>query len=515
MTEGRPGPGSRAAAPAAMFAAMASPAPRAPSASPDGPGYARTLNTFDATMVVVGAIIGAGIFLNPAIVAQRVGTSGMILLAWALGGAIALAGAVCFSELGARLPRAGGGYVYLRDAFGTLPAFLYGWTQLLIINTGGIAAVAITFASYTTDVTGAGEGWIRPLAVGAIVLLSGINAAGVRFGALVQNTFTVLKLAALALLVAAGAWLWLGLGDGGAVGPVPGAGAAASGGGVGGVVEGPAVGDGVVGGAVASAEGGAASRIMAMGTALVAVLFAYGGWQHANNIAEEIKEPTRRLPRALMGGVAIVVTVYVAANAAYLAALGPAGLAASSAPAADALRAAGGRWGGVAIAVGVACSTFGILNVFILAAPRIYQAMAADGLFFQSVARIDPRTRTPARGIWIQAGWAVILAMSGTYGQLLDWVVFGDWIFFGLIAATLFVYRARDRGAMAGGSAAVAATVRSFRAPAHPVVPALFVPAAAFVVFSSVASNPRNAVYGTLLILAGVPAFLWWGRAGR
>ncbi|HSG09925.1 MAG TPA: amino acid permease, partial [Longimicrobiales bacterium] len=179
-----------------------------PTPAPGDAGYDRRLGTFDATMVVVGAIIGAGIFLNPAIVAQRVGTSGLVLAAWSIGGVIAVMGALCFAELGARAPKAGGGYVYLRDAFGPLPAFLYGWTQLLVINTGGIAAVAITFASYTVDVAGAGDVWIKPLAVSAIVLLSGVNAAGVRFGAWVQNAFTLLKLVALALLVGAGVWLF-------------------------------------------------------------------------------------------------------------------------------------------------------------------------------------------------------------------------------------------------------------------------------------------------------------------
>lgn len=438
---------------------------------PPAPGYDRRLGTFDATMVVVGGIVGAGIFLNPAIVAQRVGTPTMILLAWGIGGAIALLGAFCFGELGARLPAAGGGYVYLRDAFGPLPAFLYGWAQLLVMNTGGIAAVAITFAAYAVDLAGAGEVWIKPLAVGAIVLLSGANAAGVRFGAWIQNTFTVLKLLALVMLVAAGAWLWA------RTAPPP--------------------------AAVLPPEP-QSGRVLAMGTALVAVLFAYGGWQHANNIAEEIVDPVRRLPRSLLLGVALVVTVYVAANAAYLAALGPGGLAASTAPAAAALRAAAGSWGGVAIALGVTCSTFGILNVLILSPPRIYRAMAADGLFFASVSRIDPRTRTPRVGIWVQAVWAVILTLSGTYAQLLDWVVFGDWIFFGLIVLTLVVYRARDRR---DGAAPPAFTV-----PAYPLLPALFVAAAAFVVYSSVVSNPLNALYGTLLIGAGVPAFLLWKR---
>jgi len=450
-----------------------------PDASPLAPaevGYDRRLGTFDATMVVVGAIIGGGIFLSPAIVAQRVGTAGAVLAAWALGGVIAVIGALCFAELGARLPRAGGGYVYLRDAFGPLPAFLYGWTQLLVINTGGVAAVAIIFASYTVDLTGASASLVKPLAVGAIVLLSAVNVAGVRFGSWVQNAFTLLKLAALALLVATGVWLWTRNG-----------------------------------GYPAGAEPAAAvqgSFLLAMGTALVAVLFAYGGWQHAKNIAEEIRDPERRLPTALIAGVAIVVTVYVTANAAYLAGLGPSGLAGSTAPAADVLRAAFGRWGGIVISAGVACSTFGILNVFIMATPRIYQAMAADGIFFASVARLSPRTRTPATGIWIQMVWAVVLALSGTYGKLLDYVVFADWIFFGSIVATIFVYRARDRRGGAEGAG-------HFRAPAHPLLPTLFVVAAVFVVYSSVVSNPRNALYGTLLIAAGVPAFLGWSRRTR
>lgn len=235
-------------------------------------GYDRRLGTFDATMVVVGAIIGAGIFLNPAIVAQRVGTSGLVLAVWAIGGVIAVVGALCFAELGSRAPKAGGGYVYLRDAFGPLPAFLYGWTQLLVINTGGIAAVAITFASYMADVAQLGPVWIKPMAVSSIVFLSAVNVAGVRFGAWVQNAFTLLKLAALALLVGAGVWLFTH----DVVRPIVPQG-------MGGVPEG--------------------SLVLAMGTALVAVLFAYGGWQHANNIAEEIREPERRLPLALIIGV--------------------------------------------------------------------------------------------------------------------------------------------------------------------------------------------------------------------
>lgn len=450
-------------------------------------GYESRLGTFDATMVVVGGIIGAGIFLNPAVVAQRVGSAGAVLAAWCLGGAIALVGAFCFAELGNRMPQAGGGYVYLREAFGPIPAFLYGWTQLLVINSGAIAAVAITFASYAADVTGAGQGSIKPMAVAAILLLSGVNAAGVRFGSWVQNAFTILKLVALAVLVATGVWLW-----------------------------------GTHGVAGTPVAGGGGVSLLAMGTALVPVLFAYGGWQMANNIAEEIRDPERRLPRALVVGVIVVVLVYVSANAAYLGALGARGLARSTAPAADAMRAAFGDWGGNLIAVGVACSTFGILNIFILALPRIYRAMAQDGVFFEAVARLSPRTHAPVAGIWIQAVWAVVLALSGTYGQLLDWVVFGDWIFFGLIVSTLFVYRRRDgrgvvlpAGAVPGANPAVSgadADRPRFRVPGHPLLPGLFTAAAAFVVVSSIVSNPRNAVYGTTLILAGIPVYLAWRR---
>ena len=426
-------------------------------------------------MVVVGGIVGAGIFLNPAIVAQRVGSAGMVMGAWALGGLIALLGALCFAELGARRPEAGGGYVYLRETAGPLPAFLYGWTLLLVINSGGIAAVAVTFARYAAELGGLGAGSVRPLAVGAIVLLTGINVAGVRPGAWTQNAFTVLKLAAIAVLVAAGLAL-AGTGDAGAA--------------TGTATE------------VASAGPGA-TGLTALGTALVPVLFAYGGWQHANHVAGEVRRPARTLPLALLLGVAVVVVTYLLANLAYLSGLGVAGLAASPAPASDTMRSVVGEGGARFIAAGIVVSTFGILNLFILAAPRVYQAMAADGLFFRSVAELHPRFRTPHRALVLQAAWAGTLTLTGTYGELLDWTVFGDWIFFGAVAATLFVYRRRDRAGPSGGT---------FRIPLHPLVPGLFVAAALAVVASSVASNPLNALYGTLLIGAGVPAFLFWRR---
>ncbi|HEU4749278.1 MAG TPA: amino acid permease [Gemmatimonadaceae bacterium] len=441
-------------------------------AGPGSAAYVRRLGVFDTTMIVIGGIIGAGIFLNPAIVAQRVHTSAFILAVWIIGGAIALVGALYFAELGARRPRAGGGYVYLTEIFGPLPAFLYGWTFLFIVNSGGIAAVAVTFARYTADLFGLSAAYVKPLAAGLLVALSGVNYFGIRSGSITQNIFTVLKLVALAVLIGAGIFF-----TSGAVDPVSRS-------------------------APAPIEGGF-GVIRALGFALIPVLFAYGGWQYSNNIASEIVRPERTIPRAMTVGMLVVVAVYLLANVAYVRALGPAGLAQSLAPAADTMRAVMGPVGGSLMAAGIMVSTIGFVNSGILSAPRMLQAMAADGLFFRFAAKLHPRYRTPAGGIVIQAVWAIALVLSGTYGQLLDYVVFGDWIFFGLIVATIFVYRRRDP--IHGTE-----TPDTYRAPGYPVLPALFIITAAFVVASAIWSNPRNALLGVVLIAAGVPAFLFW-----
>ena len=436
-------------------------------------GYAPRLGLFSATMLVVGGIIGAGIFLNPAIVAQRVGSAGATMATWGLGAVIAIIGAVVFAELGARAPRAGGGYVYLREAFGPFPAFLYGWALFLMISTGAIAAVAMTCASYATTVAGLDAAWATPLAVGAIVVLTIVNMFGVAPGAITQNVATVLKLAAIATLV--GAALFAP-----AVSPVSPSTAA---------LVGPT---------------GVSGWVLALGAALVPVLFAFGGWQQTNFVAEEMRNPGRDLPRALVFGVLIVVLAYLLVNVAYLRTLGVAGLAASRAPAADTMEAIFGARGRLLIGAGIVVSTFGFLNLVILVTPRVYQAMAADGVFFASMARLHPRTRTPVVALLGQAIWAIVLLFSGSYGQLLDYVVFADWLFFGATAATLFVYRAREaRGTIPSVGV---------RALGHPISTALFLAAAVFVVLGSIASNPVNAAKGTGLLALGWPAYQWWQR---
>jgi APA family basic amino acid/polyamine antiporter len=250
-----------------------------------------------------------------------------------------------------------------------------------------------------------------------------------------------------------------------------------------------------------------AGAVRAFGAALVPVLFTYGGWQQTNFIAEEIVEPERTLPRALVGGVLVVVAVYLLANLAYLRVLGPTGLARSTAPAADTMRALLGPAGGTFIAAGIAVSTFGFLDLVILVTPRVFQAMAADGVFFPRLARLHPRYRTPAAAIVLEAGWAIVLTLTGTFGQLVDYVAFGDWIFFGLTVAGLYRLRALDARPGSPGPAGT-----PFRTPGYPWTPAIFVAAALLVVSSSILANPRNAAIGTGLLLLGIPVYLWWRR---
>lgn len=431
--------------------------------TPPPVGYARTLGLFSATMMVIGGIIGSGIFLNPSVVAARMGSREGTLLVWLLGAVIALLGAFVFAELGRRRPLAGGGYAYLREAFGPLAGFLYGWALLLIMATGAIAAVAMTFAGYATDLFGWPVARQPLLAAGAIVFLTGLNVVGVKPAAWTQNLFTVLKLLAIAVLVVA-------------------------------AFAAPA--NPVQADAVVANQG---SLLLAVGAALVPVLFAFGGWQQTNFIAEELRDPERDLPRALILGVIGVVVAYLLVNVAYLRVLGPAGLAASHAPAAETMAGIAGESGRRLIAAGIVASTFGFLNLVILVSPRVYQAMARDGLFFKSFATLHPTWRTPVAAIVVQGAWAILLLFSGTYGALLDYVVFADWIFFGLTAATLFALRRADGD-----------RVVPFLVPLHPWTTLAFVAAAAYVVLGSLASNPGNALRGGGLLLLGIPVFLYW-----
>ncbi len=431
--------------------------------------FRRALGPFDATMVVIGGIIGSGIFINPYIVAGRLDTSVLVLAAWVAGGAIALAGAFAYAELGALFPRAGGQYVYLREGWHPLAGFLYGWALLLLIESGAIAAVAITFAKYALRLAGRPETGAVPLAIGAIAVLSIVNYLGVKPGSRVLNVLVVLKVAALAVLIGAGAFApayegWLG--------------------------------------ATRPTDPGAMAGTVAFGAALVPILFAYGGWQNANYIAEEIDNPQRNLPLSLLAGTAIVIVIYVTVNAVYLRALGLEGLAHTETPAATAARIMFGAAGDRFVTAAIAVSTFGFLDLAILAPTRVYYAMAADGVFFGALARLHPRFHTPWVAIVIQSTWSCVLALTGRYEQLLNYVVFADWIFFGLTVSTVLIFRRRQPPA---GRAAGA-----FRAPGYPIVQIAFALVAAGVVLSVVLADPVRAGVGALLLAAGVPVFYWF-----
>jgi APA family basic amino acid/polyamine antiporter len=431
-------------------------------------GLARRLGVFDATMLVMGGIIGSGIFVTPAEVARHVDTPLLIIGVWVLGGIVALAASFVYAELAARRPEVGGQYAYLRDAYGPMPAFLYGWALLLVIQSGGMAAVAITFARYFGNLVQLPVA-DSAVAVAVLALLTLINCLGVRSGSNVQSALMLLKIGAIAVLAGAGLWLA------------------------------PAAAPHSVAPAV-----GPISTFAAVGAAMTPVMFSYGGWQTSSFVAGEMRNPQRDLGRGLLFGVAGVILLYCAVAFVCVHALGPAGLAASKTPATDVMRLALGDKGATFIAIGIAISALGFLSQGMLTAPRVYFAMAEDGLFFRRVAEVSATTRVPVVAIILQGVAAAVIALSGTFGQILSYVVSVDFIFFGLTGAALFVFRNRDPDQQV-----------AFKAPLHPFTTGLFVAACALTVVATVWNNPVNSLIGYAILLAGVPACLYWQRKSR
>jgi APA family basic amino acid/polyamine antiporter len=450
--------------------------PGEPGRVSSGPGLAPRIGLFDATMLVMGGIVGAGIFVNPYVVARLVHTPAAILGAWALGGVMALLGAFVYAELAARMPDAGGQYAYLREAYHPSLAFLYGWVLLLVIQTGGMAAVAVTFAFYFVELTALPVA-VPAVAALALAALALVNCLGVRAGTAIQSLLMVLKILAILALVAGAGWYLTR-----------------------------------VGGPVVPSRPAPSTGLVALLTAMVPVLFAYGGWQTANFVAEEVREPRRNLPRALILGVSGVVILYLAVNYVCVRVLGPEGLAATTTPASAVMEAALGRQGARWIAVGIAISTFGFLSQAILTAPRVYFAMARDGLFFRAVGRIDPRRRVPTAAILLQAAMAIVIALSGRYDQILSYVVAMDFLFFGLTATCLFVFRRRER---LGGPAPGSGDSPQSRMPGHPVTTAVFAGASWLIVANAFVQYPVNSTIGLAILAAGVPAYALWQRSSR
>ena len=443
----------------------------------------RELGAWSAAAIVVGTIIGSGIFLVPKTMILQVGSPGMVAVVWVAGGLLSLFGALSYAELAAALPEAGGEYVYLREAYGPLWSFLYGWTQMWVAKSGSIATLATAFfyylANFHPELDGVfytlrlplGEGggpldirYGQFLAMALILLLAGVNYFGVKLGGEVQVAVTAVKLAMIGFLIAAGIWAGHGTGT---------------------TTEGVAATGGVTG----------------FFAALVAALWAYDGWNNVSMVSSEIREPHRNLPRALIWGTAAVIVVYLLTNFAYFQVLSAGDVARSDRVAAEMMRRLLGAPGAGAVSVAAMISIFAALNGSILSGSRVPYAMARDGMLFRSLARVHPRHRTPAVSILSLSAWAAVLVLSGRYEQLFTYVIFASWILYGMTTAAVIVLR-RKRPELP----------RPYRTLGYPFVPVLFVLAACGLVLSTIISSPRESLLGLAMISAGLPFYFHWKR---
>jgi basic amino acid/polyamine antiporter, APA family len=450
---------------------MAAPTTR-PVNSPSQPSLSRQIGLFDATMVVMGGIIGSGIFMNPAVVARTLPTPALMLAAWLAGGVVAICGAFIYAELAARVPVTGGEYAYLREAYGPVVGFLYGWATLLVVQTGGMAAVAVTFARYVIDLSGTRVA-DSLVAVAAMVALTVVNCMGVKMGTTVQSALTVLKIGAIAALVVFGL----------AMAPR----------------------------ATTGVQAFHSTRLVSdFFSALIAVMFAYGGWQTSTYVAGEMRDARRNLPRALMMGVAGVIVLYVVVSYVDVRVLGAIGLGNSTAPASAVMQIALGRAGAVVIATGIAISTLGFLSQSVLTAPRVYFAMAEDGLFFRAVAKVHPRTHVPVLAIVLQSVWTIVIALSGTYEKMLAYTIATNAFAWGLTATCVFVFRRGERAA--GGAEAKRP---SFAIPGHPFTTLLFTAMCWAITANALYRYPADALKGVAIVAAGVPVYFIWKKSGK
>ncbi len=424
-------------------------------------------------MLVIGGMVGVGVFVNPAEAARNLHSPSLVMIAWVLGGLVALLGAVVYAELAARLPATGGEYVYLRETYGPLVSFLFGWTTLLVVQAGGMAFVVIIFAKNINLIIGnrAPDWAIVIAALGGLAL---VNSLGVRSGNGAQGWLGFLKLIAIGTLITVGFF-------------------------------------------VAPAFHGVStpemqpslqpSFLKAFGAGMIPVVFTYGGWQTAAYIAGEVKDSHRNLGRALIIGVIGVIVIYLLVTFACLRVLGLDGLAATSTPTSDVLQRVAGPTGAKLASAAIALSALAFISQGMLTGPRVYFAMARDGLFFRKIAEIAEGARVPTPAIILQAVWCAVLALSGSYGTILTYVTAMNFLFFGLSASALFVLRRRDDKAGTPWS--------GYRAPWHPIPTLLFIAASVGVVLSAFWSSPKESLIGYGIMLAGVPPYLYWSRRKR
>lgn len=427
----------------------------------------RTLGLRDVIFLTIGSVIGSGIFLVPGSVVRQVdGFIGPALAVWLVGGVLSLLGALTYSELGAMKPAAGGIYVYIRECFGAFPAFLFGWTLFFVISSGSVATLAVAFATYLGEIAPITPLVAKLIAVLMIIIVTTVNVLGTRKSANLQNLTTATKI--IGILLMSGALLWLGRGFHGS-------------------------------GAALLPDHFKTSLLSGFGLSMIGVLWAYEGWQFVTYSAGEVVNPKRNLPLGLVIGTAALVVIYLTANFGYIAALGANGMANSDRVASTAVASTIAPAAAKLVALVILISIFSAANGIMLTAPRVYYAMARDGLFFEKLAQVHPKLQTPMFAIIAGAVWSAILAITGTFDQLLTYVVFVGWIFYSLAAASVLVYRKRDPEA-----------VRPYRVPGYPVTPLLFIIAAAALVLNTIFTQPTRAAIGLGMVMLGAPAYIIW-----
>lgn len=442
----------------------------APNAAPVVP--LRRIGLYAATAITVGNIIGSGIFRSPHSVAQQIEGLPIVLAAWIVGGVLSLAGSLVLAELAVAHPRTGGLYVFIREGFGDLWGFVFGWSNLWVIKPTVIASITSVFALYFCEALHLPASTQFGVGAAAILLLTGINTLGVREGARTQSVFTTLKVIGIVLLCGASFLL---------------------------PHQGPS-GDGA--GAVQPAM---PPLLLGFVAAMISILFAYDGWTDSTYVAGEIKDPARVMPFAILGGTVLVVVIYVLTNLAYYNVLSPAEMATIEAVGSETIRRVLGAGGAQALAVLVAISTFGTTNGAILTGPRVTQAMAADGLLWGKAARLHPKRGTPDLALWIQAGLSILwLALSRGFEDVSGWFVTTSWLFYGLTTAAIFVHRRRSK--------AGAEPVHPYRTPLYPVTPILFVIVTVVLIVSDLSASGWRACAGVGTAALGIPVYLVWKR---
>ena len=459
-----------------------------------GGGLVRGLGLVAAMAVLVGDVIGTGVFLKSRVMTCNVGTPGMVVTVWVVGGLLSLTGALVYAELAAMMPHAGGEYVFIREAYGRLWGFLYGWTRFFVASTGGIAGLATGFAIFLNVVAGgvfraplttlAAFGYhleisgLQAMAIAAIAVVTAVNCAAISVGGRIAFVLAVLKCALVlgvglgAMLLARGDWAHFALNASGAT----------------------------CEGVADAARGGFAG----FGAAMLGALWAYNGWNEVTYVAEEVKDPQRNLPLAIIGGIGIIAALYISANTAYFYVLTPAEVGSvpeSSSVATEVIARFLGPGAAIVMAGAMAMSIFGSLQVSSMVCARIPYAMARDGLFFRILAPLSPRTRVPIRALVGQATWAIVLVLSGSYDVLTDYAIFAVLIFVALATASVFVFRRRAPHAE-----------RSYRTLGYPVVPVLFLLVSSWVILNTLVTTPGRAFAGIGLMALGLPFYWYWSR---